>query len=137
MSCYIKVNSNTIELTVHTFCYCILDLLCVNSLNQACILLTLSLDHHKTHWHCHWPLKNIILFYTLEQKQISKAKKNYAICLRKTNTGSNGVFYNWRLNKLFELNCIEFFVTIEYLPNAVYSWWCVQFFRFFLTLHQP
>ena len=30
MSCSIKVNSNTIELTMHTSCYCILDLLCVN-----------------------------------------------------------------------------------------------------------
>ena len=28
MSCPIKVNSNTIELTVHTSCYCVLDLLC-------------------------------------------------------------------------------------------------------------
>ena len=27
--CLIKVKSNTIELTVHTSCYCILDLLCV------------------------------------------------------------------------------------------------------------
>ena len=31
MSCPIKVNSNTIELTVHTSCYCVLDLLCVNT----------------------------------------------------------------------------------------------------------
>ena len=30
MFCRIKVNSNTIELTVHTCCYCVLDLLCVN-----------------------------------------------------------------------------------------------------------
>ena len=29
MLCSIKVNSNTIELTVHTSCYCILDLLSV------------------------------------------------------------------------------------------------------------
>ena len=29
MSCPIKGNSNTIELTVHTSCYCVLDLLCV------------------------------------------------------------------------------------------------------------
>ena len=29
MSCPIKVNSNTIELTVHSSCYCVLDLLCV------------------------------------------------------------------------------------------------------------
>ena len=29
MLCPIKVNSNTIELTVHTSFYCILDLLCV------------------------------------------------------------------------------------------------------------
>ena len=29
MLCTIKVNSNTIELTVHTSCYCVLDLLCV------------------------------------------------------------------------------------------------------------
>ena len=33
MSCPIKVNSNTIELTVHTSCYCVLDLLCVRHLN--------------------------------------------------------------------------------------------------------
>ena len=31
MSCPIKVNSNTIELTVHTSCYCVLDLLCVKT----------------------------------------------------------------------------------------------------------
>ena len=30
--CPIKGNSNTIELTVHTSCYCILDLLCVSNL---------------------------------------------------------------------------------------------------------
>ena len=30
MSCPIKVNSDTIELTANTSCYCILDLLCVN-----------------------------------------------------------------------------------------------------------
>ena len=29
MLCTIKVNSNTIELTVHTSCYYVLDLLCV------------------------------------------------------------------------------------------------------------
>ena len=29
MSCPIKVNNNTIELTEHTSCYCVLDLLCV------------------------------------------------------------------------------------------------------------
>ena len=29
MSCPIKVNSITIELTVHTSCYCVLDFLCV------------------------------------------------------------------------------------------------------------
>ena len=29
MSCPFKVNNNTIEITVHTTCYCILDLLCV------------------------------------------------------------------------------------------------------------
>ena len=32
MSCPIKVNSNTIELTVRTSCYCILDLFCVTAL---------------------------------------------------------------------------------------------------------
>ena len=29
MLCPIKVKSNRIELTVHTSCYCVLDLLCV------------------------------------------------------------------------------------------------------------
>ena len=29
MLCPIKVNSNTIELTMHTSCYCVLELLCV------------------------------------------------------------------------------------------------------------
>ena len=33
MLCPMKVNSNTIELTVHTSCYCVLDLLCVNCSN--------------------------------------------------------------------------------------------------------
>ena len=31
MSCPIKVNSNTLELSVHTSCYCVLDLLCVRT----------------------------------------------------------------------------------------------------------
>ena len=31
--CLIKVNSNTIELTMHTSCCCVLDLLCVTSFN--------------------------------------------------------------------------------------------------------
>ena len=30
MSCPIKSNSDTIELTMHTTCYCVLDLLCVS-----------------------------------------------------------------------------------------------------------
>ena len=34
MSCPIKVNRNTIELTVHPSCYCVLDLLCVTYLNS-------------------------------------------------------------------------------------------------------
>ena len=29
MLCPIKVNSNTIDLIMHTSCYCVLDLLCV------------------------------------------------------------------------------------------------------------
>ena len=33
MLCPMKVNSNTIELTVHTSCYCILDLHCVTGIN--------------------------------------------------------------------------------------------------------
>ena len=35
MLCPIKVNSNTIELAVHTSCYCILDLLCATMINRA------------------------------------------------------------------------------------------------------
>ena len=30
MSCPMKVNNNTIEITAHTSCYCILDLLCIS-----------------------------------------------------------------------------------------------------------
>ena len=44
--CFIKVNSNTIELTVSTSCYCVLDLLCVMKFSRTpksqistCILL--------------------------------------------------------------------------------------------------
>ena len=40
MLCPIKVNSNTIELTVHSSCYCVFHLLCVSSavLNAASTL---------------------------------------------------------------------------------------------------
>ena len=34
--CPIKVNSNTIEFTAHTFCYCVLDLLCANTSSLFC-----------------------------------------------------------------------------------------------------
>ena len=37
--CTIKVNSNTIELTVHTSCYCVLDLLCVKKLIHRIFLI--------------------------------------------------------------------------------------------------
>ena len=33
MLCPVKVNSNTIELTLHTSCYCVLDLVCVINTN--------------------------------------------------------------------------------------------------------
>ena len=39
MLCPIKANSNTIELTVHTSCYCILDLLCVKVFIQPKVIL--------------------------------------------------------------------------------------------------
>ena len=48
--CPIKVNSNTIELTLQASCYCVSDLLCVNSFIQIDqlykhpILLNLSLE---------------------------------------------------------------------------------------------
>ena len=35
MSCPIKVDSNTIKLTVHTSCYCILELLCDKGLLKS------------------------------------------------------------------------------------------------------
>ena len=35
MSCPIKVISNTIELTVHTSCYGVLDLLCVTIITKS------------------------------------------------------------------------------------------------------
>ena len=44
MSCPIKVNSYTIELTVHTSCYCVLDLLCINHLNIGLFLPLLYLE---------------------------------------------------------------------------------------------
>ena len=34
MLCLIKINSNTIELTLHTSCYCVSDLLCVKAMDQ-------------------------------------------------------------------------------------------------------
>ena len=37
MSCPFKVNSSTIELTVHTSSYCILDLLCVKILGNSTV----------------------------------------------------------------------------------------------------
>ena len=39
MLCPMKVNSNTIELTAHTSCYCILDLLCVTILVSPCVII--------------------------------------------------------------------------------------------------
>ena len=44
MLCPIKVNSNTIEITVHPSCYCILDLLCVKMLK-----INLSRSKYTTH----------------------------------------------------------------------------------------
>ena len=45
MVCPIKVKSNTIELTVHTSCYFILDLLCVK-VSQNGVLKTLDLPEN-------------------------------------------------------------------------------------------
>ena len=35
MPCPIKVNSDTLELTVHTSCYCVLDLLWVSNFDVS------------------------------------------------------------------------------------------------------
>ena len=45
MSCPIKINSNTIELTVHTSCYSVLDLLCVITILYFQVLSVKQLQH--------------------------------------------------------------------------------------------
>ena len=58
--CPIKVNRNTIELTVHTSCYCVLDLLCVSlqrpgrSYNQLLPEMQARTEHgsKNNHFHC-------------------------------------------------------------------------------------
>ena len=53
MSCPIKVKGNTIELTMHTSCYCVLDLLCTCLFfTGAFALMNLTVDlsfNQKTH----------------------------------------------------------------------------------------
>ena len=47
LSCIIKVNCNTIELTVHTSCYCVLELLCINVKNgQIYFILAWKIFKH-------------------------------------------------------------------------------------------
>ena len=46
LSCPIKVNSNIIELTVLTSCYCVLDLLCVKQTEA-------DIGKERTHTHSH------------------------------------------------------------------------------------
>ena len=57
MLCPIKVNSNTIELTVHTSCYCVLDLLCVT--------MPLKRAVASEQYHCYFRLNAI--FMTIDQ----------------------------------------------------------------------
>ena len=59
MLCPIKVKRNTIELTVHTFCYCILDLVCVTFVKINSLLLVFPGDvliHDEVCESC-WPHK--------------------------------------------------------------------------------
>ena len=47
MLCPIVINSNTIELTVHTTCYCVLDLLCVSCKTFYFFYFFLNVGPHK------------------------------------------------------------------------------------------
>ena len=58
MSLPIKVNSNTILLTVHTSCYCVLDLLCVSTFGKLIGQEGVSKGKYKS-----WERKSIGDFY--------------------------------------------------------------------------
>ena len=51
MLCPIKVNSNTIKPTVHTSCYCVLDLLCVTIAGHKINPKTIKLNLKKSQQH--------------------------------------------------------------------------------------
>ena len=50
MLCPMKVNSNTIELTVNTSCYCVLDLLCIKIFENLGVV---QFDELSLKLHCH------------------------------------------------------------------------------------
>ena len=70
MLCPIKVNSNTIELTVHTSCNCILDLLCVTS-----AVLPVNIQSPNSRF-CDYDLKNIRL------ELLSKKLHNFIVNIK-------------------------------------------------------
>ena len=92
MSCPTKVNSNTIELKVHTSGYCIWDLLCV-SMSNTDFTVQLKID-------CNWciviyfvlynPKENVLLDIMkihsvwLNQPYNEKKRRGYWICVELT-----------------------------------------------------
>ena len=64
MLCPIKVNSKTIELTVHAFCYCVLALLCVKRMHLCLLQRHLTIRSGLLYdvlqmVNCCWPLAAI------------------------------------------------------------------------------
>ena len=75
MSCHIKVNSSTIELTVHLSCFCALDLLCVMLEKPVtCIFVAINYTSIKISRMCCVLFINFLLFYL--NTQLSKGLKN-------------------------------------------------------------
>ena len=73
MSCSMEVNSNTIELTVHTSCYWVLDLLCVIFKNIDSFAGTHKEDDEKVyHAYYQWVPLVLALQVNFEMAKILK-----------------------------------------------------------------
>ena len=84
MLCPIKVNSNPIELSVHTSCYCVLDLVCVTihqTINSSCRaynkILTNQIAGHKINEKNYNPFYRSGVDLLKVSKKVSKLESFY------------------------------------------------------------
>ena len=114
MSCPMKVKSNTIELTLHTYCYCVFDLLCVTTL----------------HWINIYLCETSLLSFQISHQVLKSYFNRLNISVFCFSSFYVGLLYCWNTRK-----CVCFFcVSVSYVSFCLSVCLLAHLFAFFVVV---